>query len=203
MPVPSNASCGCSRWKTPNSLLEYFISKPTPLSRTNNTASPSILPSASDLDFRLRTRAGELYGVGNQVDESHSQHGAVSIARRQWIECPLNVAPLCILTHIGHNFLNDLTQVNERFLGLGAADSRKGQQIVDQTAHSTCRFQDHGEVPQALLIERCSGIFPEKFGKARHMAKRCAQVMRDRVGKGFQFLVAGLERESTVAQVPG
>ena len=37
-----------------------------------------------------------------------------------------------------------------RFLGLGAADSRKGKQIVDQSAHPICRFQDHGEVALAL-----------------------------------------------------
>src|ERR1700678_729614 len=41
LPLPLNSSATCSRWNTPNNLSEYFMSKPTPLSFTKNTFSPS------------------------------------------------------------------------------------------------------------------------------------------------------------------
>src|ERR1700684_3618780 len=41
IPLPSNSSAKCRRWNTPNNLSEYFMSKPTPLSFTKITVSPS------------------------------------------------------------------------------------------------------------------------------------------------------------------
>src|SRR6202167_513256 len=41
IPLPSNSSATCKRWNTPNNLSEYSMSKPTPLSFTKITFSPS------------------------------------------------------------------------------------------------------------------------------------------------------------------
>src|SRR5260221_169313 len=65
-PVPSNSS-PCSRWKTPNSLPAYFMSKPTPLSRTKKTSSsaprshPTSTRGSGARALYVRTGIGEAF----------------------------------------------------------------------------------------------------------------------------------------------
>ena len=53
MPVPSNSSWLCRRWKTPNSLSAYRGSKPAPLSRMKITGLAVAAARAADLDVGL------------------------------------------------------------------------------------------------------------------------------------------------------
>src|SRR5271157_6553998 len=88
---------------------------------------------ASDFDFGLGPCAGEFYSVGNQVDQRQPQHGAISIPLGQWIYLPDDLALTCILADLGHGFSNELLQAEIGIVCLGTADSRKREQVVDQT----------------------------------------------------------------------
>src|SRR6185436_19564782 len=75
MPVPSNWSARCSRWKTPKSLPAWAMSKPTPLSRTHT----STLPCASSLE-PTSMRAGPRLRVYLTALPSRLDHTCFSIA---------------------------------------------------------------------------------------------------------------------------
>ena len=76
---------------------------------------------------------------------------------------------------------------------LGATDPGKRQQIVDQRAHPLRRFEDHRHLSLALSSSARPGTFLEQLGEPGDVTNGRAQVMRDRIGKGFQFPVDGFE----------
>ena len=54
----------------------------------------AVLVGASDVNVSLHACAGELYGIPNDIDESQSQHWAISVADRQRINLPDDATPL-------------------------------------------------------------------------------------------------------------
>ena len=155
---------------------------------------------ASDFDFGLRARAREFHGIRNQIDERQPQHRAVSIPGGQAANLPDDIAPVRLLPDFGQSFLHQLVQADHRLVGLGAADSGKGQQVVDQVAHPFRRFQDHPHVSLALLIEDRGRAFLQEFRESGHVAKRRAEVVRYGIGKRLQFLIDGLQLGGSFSQ---
>ena len=190
---PSKSSAGCNRWKTPKSLSAYCMSNPTPLSRTNTVGVAVAGVDAADLDRGLRARARELDGVGHQVHEREAQHGAVGVNLGKGTDGPGDVAPLGLRAHLFQDLLDERVQAHRRRARLGPADSREGQQIVDESAHALGRFQDQRHVPPALVVEPPGGALLEQLGIAGHVPEGRPQVVGDRIGERLQLLVGGLE----------
>src|SRR5712671_878374 len=57
------------------------------------------------------------------------------------------------------------------------------------------------QMVKGLLIERRAGILFQELNKTTEMAQRCAQVVRDGVAEGFQFLIGGGELSGAKVQV--
>src|SRR4051812_42921672 len=49
------------------------------------------------------------------------------------------------------------------------------------------------DIPTALVVERRRCVFLQQLRIPDRMPKGCAQIVRDRVSKGFQFIVARFE----------
>ena len=68
--MPSNSRAGCNRWNTPKSLSAYFMSNPTPLSRTKQTTSPG-LPGREPTSIDVTAR-GLVYLTAFEATFEHS-----------------------------------------------------------------------------------------------------------------------------------
>jgi hypothetical protein len=75
----------------------------------------------------------------------------------------------------------------------GAAHLRKAQQVVDQLARQARRLLDIGEEALAQGSVFAAGRLEQQVGEADDVAQRRAQVVRDRIRKGFEFLVGAAE----------
>ena len=83
-----------------------------------------------------------------------------------------------------------------------AGDAREAEQVVDQLPHALRGVADPVQIVVALLVQLI-GITGQQGGaKAVHGAQRGAQVVRDGVGEGFQFLVGGLELGGALLAAP-
>ena len=100
--------------------------------------------------------------------------------------------------------LTSCVQADEVCLRFRPSDSRKRQKIVDQVAHALGRLQDHHACSGAPFSSS-GGSNPllKQLGIAGHVAEGRAQVMRDGIGKSFQFLVGGFELAGALRQLPG
>ena len=78
-------------------------------------------------------------------------------------------------------------------LHLGPRDARKLQQVVNQQSHALRFGTDPIEVLVRPFVELAGIVFGKCEAPAVDAAQRRAQVVRDRIGKRFQFLVGGFE----------
>ena len=149
----------CRRWNTPNSLFTYFMSKPTPLSRTNTTTlvRPAGSWSAISISARGRVR------VNFTAFEIRLTRPASAWRGRRTRPA---TSPILQTMFAPVRLLRDslrpparAAQADRSLVRLGAADPRKREQVVDQRAHLLRRFQDHRHVPPASVVERGPALF--------------------------------------------
>ena len=72
---------------------------------------------------------------------------------------PDDVASFGFLPDFAQSFLHKLFQADHVLVRFGAADSRKGQKIVDQVSHPLGRFQNDPDISLALFIETEAAFF--------------------------------------------
>ena len=76
----------------------------------------------------------------------------------QRIDFPGDHASSRILSDLRHDLLDDLLQADAAHIRLGPPDPRKGEEIIDQVAHSLGCLDDRLHVAHAFFIERGCGV---------------------------------------------
>ena len=107
------------------------------------------------------------------------RHRTVSIEIGQRPDFPDDVASLCVLLNFGKSVSYQLRQAYQRLLRFSPPDSRKGQEIVNQIAHTLGRLQHHQDVVVTLFIQPGRCFLLKQLSIASHVAKGRTQVMRD------------------------
>jgi len=69
------------------------------------------------------------------------------------------------------------------------AQARQVQQIIHQQAHLRCAVPNVLQVMLCLRGQQSREVLLQKIGERVNVPHRRSQVVRDRVGEGFQFLV--------------
>jgi hypothetical protein len=93
-------------------------------------------------------------------------------------------------------------QIHAFTLERHARNMGKLQQVVNQSTH-ILRFAAHAvEMAPGVVVQLRAGVFHHRQAPAVHGAQRRTQVMRNRIGEGFEFLVGCFELGSAVAHAP-
>ena len=147
----------------------------------------------ANLDFGPRSHPCELDRIGTKVREDDFQHRTVPVTCRERPDFPNDVPSACFLRKFRDNLRDKPIEVHHRLFGLGTSDPGKPQQVVDQVTHSFCRLDNRLYVATTLVIKRSRRLFLQQLRVSNHVAKWRTQVVRHRIGKRFQFLVARFE----------
>jgi len=147
----------------------------------------------ADPYLRLRALASELQGIRDQIDQHYSQHGVIADNDRQLRDAPFDGSARCFRFEFTDDLLNQRPKVDKRISHLPTPHPRKGEDVVDQRAHAPGRVGYGAHVVPTFFIEVCLGSLFEQADKSVDVAQRRAQVVRDGVGKGFEFPVRQLQ----------
>ena len=170
---------------------------------------------AADLDAGRVAWSRVLDRIGEQVAPDLADQGGVGLDFGECGQVELDVPlaaqdravrpPACggpgscpdRLAHLGSKVFQGLAQDHVHVHGgekeFGPAHPRKGQQVVDELSHLGGGTLNQGKVTAALFIELSGGLLLELVDEAADMAQGCAQIVRDGIGEGLQFLVGGGE----------
>ena len=94
MPVPSNSVLAVQALKHAEEFAGILRIKTRAVVANENHRFAFATGSATDFDFGLGASAGELDGIGNQIDQRHAQQGTVRPHRWQRVDFPDNVSLL-------------------------------------------------------------------------------------------------------------
>src|SRR5450830_2114267 len=188
MPVPWKSSMRCRRWNTPNSLCTYSILKPAPLSATRNTVSLSVSLASMAMiagffwpvnltafDSRLNTASCRKVGSATIWGSSPSCH---SIARPAVSGASLLIDPFTrsfMFTVMGRSAARPICEKLRR--SSTSLPARRAESLMfDKKAQPGIR---------CAVISR----FHQQIRKSDNDTQGRTQIMRHRVGKGFQLFV--------------
>ena len=85
---------------------------------------------------------------------------------------------------------------------LGAAGARKLEEVVDQLAHRLRRLAHSTEVIAAFLPEDIALLLDKDLAESVDRAKRCPQIVRDRVRERAELLVRRVHLGNAVLELP-
>src|SRR6218665_2389319 len=186
MPVPSNCSAVCSRWKTPKSLSTDRISKPTPLSRTQSSTSSSCVWAPTSMSAWARGRVYFTALPSRLRNTWRSSAGSAMTALRLGFELPADL-------------LHERSQVHAGLTKLRAAHPGKREEVIDQHAALLRGVGDGAQMAPGHVVQDGTRAPLQQLGEADDVAQRSAQIVRDRIAERFQFLVGLLELGGALA----
>jgi len=95
--------------------------------------------------------AGELYRIGNQINQRHSQQGTVGLRRRQRMDIPRDISSFCLRLEIAQGIPDQLVKMDFRLVQFRAPDAREIQQVVNQIPHPFGRLGNNCQVPETFF----------------------------------------------------
>src|SRR5204863_307523 len=93
-------------------------------------------------------------------------------------------------------------EIDGRETQLGAAGARKLEEVVDQLAHRLGRLAHSTEVIAAFLPEDIALLLDKDLAESVDRAKRCPQIVRDRVRERAELLVRRVHLGNAVLELP-
>jgi len=147
----------------------------------------------AEFDPCLRFINGELPCVAEQILEHHPEQARIAVADDAFSDDAFDAA----LRRGGPELLQDnprhRTEVHDLLAHLAARDPRQIQKVVDQRRHVAGGGPDPIEESLRFHVELAGIILDQRQAETVDAAQRCAQVVRDRMGKCLKLLVGGLE----------
>src|SRR3569623_1709247 len=174
MPTPSKSSLAWRRWNTPNSLSAYCMSKPTPLSRTQYSASVAVTLPA-DFDSGSLGASRVLERVADQVAEDELDHRGIARRVRQLAYRELDRAVFAIRRELAPHPGDDVIALELRDLHRRPSHPRKCEQVVGQRARSLGGITERLHVVLRVGVELARDSLAQQVGEAADMPDRCPQ----------------------------
>ena len=190
IPVPSNPPLDADA-ENPEQLVRYRGSKPTPLSRTKTTHSSGLSgPRPISISAGLRGRVYFRPLDSNSSARSPRESGQP--ARKE--TAPVS-SGYCALWFSSSRWIEAAMSLSRSTFprGFPSGPCGKIEQVVDQTRHFLGRALDLLDEPTLLRREGRLRGFRQQLDEARDVAQRSPEVVGDRVGKRFEFLVGGFK----------
>ena len=154
----------------------------------------------SDLDLGSLALAGELHRIPDQIDPDLPDHRLRAEGRRDGLQVELNHVPRLHCRQLLEDLPGHRFHIDPPRFDLLSSQSREGQEIVDEPSHPLRLAADHADQASSLDVELGGIVLLDDAGKTIDGPQRCPQIVRDRVGKGIEFLHRGLQLRSPVLQ---
>ncbi|EKS67664.1 Diguanylate cyclase/phosphodiesterase with PAS/PAC and GAF sensor [Burkholderia sp. SJ98] len=145
------------------------------------------------LDFRRFPRPRIFHRVRYQVAHRKLKESGVAGHARQIADHPFDASSRAFHLDFLHDRLHEQAEIDRRGPERGAAHLRERQQVVDERARETRRFQHVVEKPPALVRHALAFLLAQKIAVSGDMAQRRAQIMRYRIRERLQLLVRARE----------
>jgi len=71
------------------------------------------------------------------------------------------------------------------------SDLRKIEEVIHQVAHVIRAVEYTVKIPLGFFGQLGGVLFFQDAGESINVAQRCAEIVRDRIAEGFQFLICG------------
>ncbi len=149
-----------------------------------------VVSLVTNLDHRVFALAGELDRVGQQVLPYQAQHRRIGLDLRQRCERPLHVAAGVVQGQAPAHILGQRGHVQPHTPQRGAPHLREAEQVIHQCSGGLGRFHDRVQESALGIVQALARRAAQQLGIADNVTERSAQVVADRIGEGFQFLVA-------------
>ena len=140
-----------------------------------------------------------LQGVVEQIEPDLPQQGRIGPRHGQVAHPKIHLPIRRPALDLVEDFSHQRRHVGVRQMHVMLPQPREVEQVVDQPAHALGLAADHGQHAPALFVQLRSMLLLEDAGEAVHRPQRRPQVVRDRAGEGFQFLVRGFQLRGSLA----
>src|SRR6185369_11376144 len=134
-----------------------------------------------------------LPGIVEQVSHDYFDHTSIPPCAQVGFDPPLHLALRLRFLQFTADAISHYGEVNLVVAQFSTGAARQGEQAIYQLAHVPTAEDNLVEVFARLYLKFVAIIFNQCFAEAAHCPERRTQVVRDRVGKGLQFLVGALE----------
>lgn len=162
--------------------------KPTPLSRTRTTTCP-FFGRELILDDRALPRPGELERIGDQVLKNLLDQSGITLGSGKVCNLPAHDPVFDLRLQQRNDFFDDRIQARRLEVQRVPADSRQIQQLIHQQAHAVDALFDALQVSSCFGVHSGGEVFNQDSGKTADVAERRAQIMRNGIGEGLQFVI--------------
>ena len=171
------------------------MSKPAPLSRTENTV-VSRASACAELDARVLGARRVLPRVAQQVVEQALHEPRIGVDRELRLDAALDALTRILLVQVVDDRLRQRRQVDALVEQLLPRDARQRQQAVDDVGRAPHAGLDAIDAAADRIVHRGLQLVAQQAGLAGDRAERRAQVVRSGSRERFELLVG--EREPLV-----
>lgn len=156
----------------------------------------------ADFDGGLGMLSAELECIIDEISEDLTDHGGVADGWQEGIDDDPGVGISGVALGLGNDGLGECAHIDYSFGQADAGEAGESEEILDQPVHLIGAAEDDIDAPFGVRGQMGGEIFDEDAGEPFDGAEWGTQVMGDRIGKGFQFVISGGELGGAIGDAP-